>query len=69
MVSKAKVYLDQHGVQHALSGLHVLLEVAVDKLEDQVQLPLALDAVLHGGNAMTPAYATHVSEVACNERR
>lgn len=44
--------LNQHGIQHALGSLHIFLEIAVDKLEDQVQLSLALDTVLLEGHGV-----------------
>lgn len=49
-------YLDQHRVEHALCGLHVLLQIAVHEFEDEVQLPLALDTVLLSQATQTQAH-------------
>lgn len=38
--------LHEHVAQHAGAALHVFLEVPVEELKDQVELALALDAVL-----------------------
>lgn len=46
-----RAYLDLRAGQHVGLGLHVLLEVAVHKLEDQVQPALALHAVQEPGGA------------------
>ena len=35
-----QVTLDEEGLEHASAGLHVLFEVAVKELEDEVQIPV-----------------------------
>jgi len=47
------VGLDQLGGQGALAGLEVLLQVAVDELEHQVQSAFALDNVVEPGEKRT----------------
>ena len=41
-----EVGLDELRLEHAVDGLHVLLEVLVEELEDEVELAVGLDAVL-----------------------
>lgn len=55
---KVLAYLDQHGVEHALCGLHVLLQITVHEFEDKVQLPLALDTVLLSPATRKKAHGT-----------
>lgn len=47
----ARAYLDMRAGQHIGLGLHVLLEVAVHELEDQIQPALTLHAVQEPGEA------------------
>ena len=47
-----QVGLDQHRTEQPGAGLHVLLEVAVEELEYQVELAVGLDAVLELHNVV-----------------